>query len=112
MRVLTDGHKGIRPVPVQCRTDGNERACQPRVGDLIMTLTPALSRQVATLVEPEPRTSAVALCPMCHTTDVSLTEDLLEAGCDWLCVRCGQRWDAARLRTVRAYAEWTSGHDE
>ena len=77
-----------------------------------MTLTPTLPRQVATLVDREPRTSGVALCPMCHTTHPSLTEDLLEAGCDWLCVRCGQRWDAARLQTVRAYAEWTREHKE
>ena len=76
-----------------------------------MTLTPALSRHVATLVDDEPRISAVALCPMCHTTHPSLTEDLLEAGCDWLCVRCGQRWDATRLETVRAYAAWAQGQD-
>ena len=33
-------------------------------------------------------------------------EVLSAAGCDWLCVRCGQRWDAGRLRSVRAYAAW------
>lgn len=71
-----------------------------------MTVTSSSPRQVATLVASEPDTSGLALCPMCHTTHPSLTEGALEAGCDWLCVRCGQRWDAQRLQTVRAYAAW------
>ena len=69
-----------------------------------MTLTLSRPHQVATLVDLEPRTSGVALCPMCQATPPSQDEDLLEAGCDWLCVRCGQWRDASRLQTVRACA--------
>jgi hypothetical protein len=71
-----------------------------------MALTSSSPHQVATLVDSEPYTSGLAVCPLCHTTNPSLSEDALEAGCDWLCVRCGQRWDAGRLRSVRAYAAW------
>ena len=48
---------------------------------------------------------AAAVCPMCHTS-ASVTQDAIEAGGDWRCVRCGQHWDAARLATVHAYAGW------
>ena len=65
-----------------------------------MTLTLSRPHHVATLVDLEPRTSGVALCPMCETTRPSENEDLRETGCDWLCVRCGQRWDATRLQTA------------
>src|SRR5689334_23356717 len=46
-----------------------------------------------------------AMCPLCHTS-ASVTQGAIEAGGDWRCVRCGQHWDAARLATVAAYAEW------
>ena len=29
----------------------------------------------------------------------------------WRCGRCGQHWDAARLRTVAAYQRWSLEHD-
>ena len=51
-----------------------------------------------------------ATCPMCHTS-TTLTQSALEAGGDWRCVRCGQRWDAARLTAVAAYAAWAENHD-
>lgn len=51
-----------------------------------------------------------ATCPMCDTS-ARLSQSALEAGGDWRCVRCGQRWDAARLAAVAAYAAWTVDHD-
>jgi predicted Zn finger-like uncharacterized protein len=47
------------------------------------------------------------MCPMCHTS-ASVTEGAIEAGGDWRCNRCGQHWDAARLATAGAYAEWAA----
>jgi transcription elongation factor Elf1 len=51
-----------------------------------------------------------ATCPMCHAS-ATLSQSALEAGGDWRCVRCGQRWDAARLEAVAAYAAWSADHD-
>jgi len=42
---------------------------------------------------------------MCHTP-ASLTQNAIDAGADWWCVTCGQRWDATRLSAVAAYAAW------
>ena len=44
-------------------------------------------------------------CPLCHTP-TSLTQNAIDAGADWRCVTCGQRWDATRLSAVAAYAAW------
>lgn len=46
-----------------------------------------------------------AMCPLCHTSS-SLSLSELDAGADWQCVTCSQRWDAPRLSTVAAYAAW------
>jgi hypothetical protein len=46
-------------------------------------------------------------CPMCHTP-ASLTQNAIDAGADWWCVTCGQRWDATRLSAVAAYAAWVA----
>ena len=51
-----------------------------------------------------------AVCPMCHTS-ANVTQRAVEAGGDWRCVRCGQHWDARRLATVAAYAEWVHDRD-
>jgi len=51
-----------------------------------------------------------ATCPMCHTS-ATLLLSALEAGEAWRCVRCGQHWDAARLRAVAAYTAWSVDHD-
>ena len=48
-----------------------------------------------------------AMCPMCHTS-ASATQGAIEAGGDWRCNRCGQHWDAARLATAGADAEWAA----
>ena len=57
-----------------------------------------------------PATAAVIvpICPLCHTFDQTVTSDLLAAGASWVCVTCGQRWTAARLKTVAAYARYES----
>jgi len=47
-------------------------------------------------------------CALCHTADPVMTTGTLNAGADWRCSRCGQRWDAARLATVADYAVWDS----
>ena len=49
---------------------------------------------------------------MCHTVDAAMTATALATGGYWLCIRCGQEWDAHRLAThaaYTAYAERTSG---
>ena len=48
-----------------------------------------------------------ATCPLCHTVN-SLTDAALVAGGGWRCATCGQRWDAARLATVAAYARYVA----
>lgn len=63
----------------------------------------------AALVDDEPDVVRHATCPMCHT-DASLTQSALDAGGAWLCVRCGQRWDAGKLEAVAGYAVWVAEH--
>ena len=57
-----------------------------------------------------PDLEAFATCPLCHTADSRVTTLAVSGGADWLCARCGQRWDALRLRTVAAYAVWLAEH--
>ena len=52
-----------------------------------------------------------ATCPLCHTTDLTLTNDALSTGGEWHCSVCGQIWTAVRLATVAAYTAWAAGHD-
>ena len=67
--------------------------------------------RVATAVQDTaPDSSRRATCPLCHTK-ASLTDEDVEAGGDWRCATCGQRWDADRLATVAAYAVWVAEHD-
>jgi hypothetical protein len=51
-----------------------------------------------------------ATCPSCHTVDASMTNVAVSGGADWLCGRCGQRWDALRLATAAAYDVWLFEH--
>ena len=60
---------------------------------------------IAALLDNEQDIARHAVCPMCHTS-ATVTQSTIEAGGDWRCVRCGQHWDARRLATVAAYAEW------
>ena len=64
----------------------------------------------AVLLEDEQDVFRSPTCPLCHTS-ATLTQRAIETGGDWRCVRCGQRWDAARLATVAAYAAWAVDHD-
>ena len=57
-----------------------------------------------------PALVGLAVCPSCHTQDLSMTNLAVSAGADWQCSRCGARWDAARLATVAAYEVWVSEH--
>jgi hypothetical protein len=52
-------------------------------------------------------TDASCICPLCHTVDAAMTASALETGGYWLCVRCGQEWDANRLATSAAYTDYT-----
>jgi hypothetical protein len=46
-------------------------------------------------------------CPLCHTVHPGLS-DALDAGVVFRCDRCGQQWDAPRLKAVAAYDAWTA----
>jgi hypothetical protein len=59
----------------------------------------------------QPSQPGVATCPMCHTVHASLSTTAIDAGADWRCARCGQRWDAERLSTVSAYQAWVREND-
>ena len=75
---------------------------------------------VCTMVAPRPSLNTplalapelvgLAVCPSCHTQDLSMTNLAVSGGADWHCSRCGSRWDAVRLATVAAYAVWVSEH--
>ena len=64
----------------------------------------------AALPDDEPGVLRSATCPMCHTP-TSVTQDAIEAGGNWRCVRCGQHWDAARLAAVATYAAWVADRE-
>ena len=50
--------------------------------------------------------SPYVTCPLCHTSDGTLTVDSLIDDRSWQCPTCGHRWTAARLSTAAAYAAW------
>jgi hypothetical protein len=52
----------------------------------------------------EPTGPRIATCPLCHTAHSSLSQAAVDAGADWRCTRCSQRWDAGRLLVAAAYA--------
>jgi transcription elongation factor Elf1 len=89
----------------------HRHARHQRVTLVLMIHNPSLPIVGTALLEPEPDVSRRATCPLCHTTDASLTADALEAGGTWRCVRCGQRWDADRLAAVAAYSAWVVERD-
>lgn len=64
----------------------------------------------AALLDDEQDVLRSRTCPMCHTSAM-LSQNALDAGGVWRCVRCGQHWDAARVAAVAAYAAWTVDHD-
>lgn len=68
------------------------------------------SHVTATLLDDDPDVLRPATCPKCHTR-APLTQNAIDAGGDWRCVRCGQHWNAARLAAVAAYAVWVADRD-
>jgi hypothetical protein len=78
---------------------------------IVMTKAPSSPRLTTALPEAPPDTSPLATCPLCHTRHASLTAEAVQAGADWRCLRCGQRWDAVRLAAVAAYAAWAAEHE-
>ena len=51
-------------------------------------------------------------CPLCHTAAPTVSAVDLASGLGWRCGTCDQRWDAARLAAVAAYAQFVAerGH--
>ena len=74
-------------------------------GYLPMTLLSSQPQVTAAGLDDEKCAPLFPTCPMCHTP-ASLTQNAIDAGADWWCVTCGQRWDATRLSAVAAYAAW------
>ena len=70
-----------------------------------MTLRSSQPQVTAAVLDDEQDASLFLTCPTCHTS-TSLTQSAIDAGADWRCVRCGQRWGATRLSAVAAYAAW------
>ena len=68
-------------------------------------MTPAVMVVEAT---PDLDSSALVVCPSCHTEDTGTTMRELNAGGAWRCARCDQHWDAGRLATVARYDAWVS----
>ena len=57
-----------------------------------------------------PGVASLPTCPLCHTVDHTVTPAALAIGASWSCLRCSQRWDAARLATAAAYARYVATH--
>jgi len=70
-----------------------------------MTLLSSQPHVTAAVLDDEPHAPLFPTCPLCHTP-TSLTQNAIDAGADWRCVTCDQRWDATRLSAVAAYAAW------
>ena len=99
-----------------CEPDGRRR-CRAITSlilavpeDLPMAPNSSRPHSTAVLLADEQDLLRSATCPLCHTS-ATLTQSAIEAGGAWRCVMCGQRWDAARLATVAAYAAWAAEHD-
>ncbi len=76
-----------------------------------MTMTPVPGLASATVAEDTTLMAHTLVpeapaCAMCHTLALPLGDADIAAGATWQCQRCGQKWDAARLRTVSAYQRW------
>jgi transcription elongation factor Elf1 len=64
----------------------------------------------AVLLDEDQGVLRCATCPMCHTP-TSVTQNAIEAGGEWRCVRCGQHWDASRLAAITRYTAWVADFD-
>jgi hypothetical protein len=76
-----------------------------------MTQSLSSPRVTAALLEVPPNTWQRAVCPACHTPHASPMLEAPRAAVGWQCVRCGQRWNARRLKTVATYDAWAADHD-
>lgn len=76
-----------------------------------MTQSTSSTPATTALLEAPQDTSRLVRCPLCHTRHVWLTQEALQIGEGWQCVRCKQLWDARRLATVAAYAAWVAQHE-
>lgn len=76
-----------------------------------MVFTSSTPQGATALLEVEPGLQPYATCPLCRTTNTSLSWHALSAGGAWRCVRCGQHWDATRLAAVAEYEAWALNHD-
>jgi hypothetical protein len=72
-----------------------------------MTLFSSQPQVTAAVLDDEQYAPLFPTCPLCHTP-TSLTQNAIDAGADWRCVTCSQRWDATRLSAVAAYAAWVA----
>lgn len=72
---------------------------------IIMT---TITRATQTATEPA---VGAAICPLCHTQELRMTDAALSAGGSWRCSVCDQVWSAQRLATVAAYAAFAARHD-
>ena len=50
-------------------------------------------------------------CPSCHTARPGATNETWDAGGQWQCERCGERWTRSRLATVAEYKTWERAYD-
>lgn len=87
-------------------------ARRPHISEVDMAvIAVAPLPEAASVVERDavPDGARLVSCPLCGTTDLSLTHEALEAGGSWRCARCRQNWHAGRLARVAAYAAWIDG---
>jgi hypothetical protein len=57
------------------------------------------------------RLAHVIMCPLCHTAAPTVSAADLAAGLGLAVGTCHQRWDAARLAAVAAYAQFVAGRE-
>lgn len=60
---------------------------------------------------PVSTSESLTTCPLCHTVHRGLTDEAVQAGADWRCVRCEQLWNAGRLAAADGYQTWAVQHD-
>jgi hypothetical protein len=94
--------------PTTRRIGAASKRQPPRLCVMTQALSLASPQWPAALPETPAEPLRLATCPLCHTSEASLTPQMLQAGGGWRCGRCGQRWDARRLETVAAYAAWVA----
>jgi len=71
------------------------------MGKLVSTLPGAIAGRT-TMSGASPHVT----CPLCHTADPVLTDDMLAAGAEWCCRTCSAHWDTRTVATVAAYQAW------